>query len=96
MEQYSKYLLLDIIRKTGSLMPLFNSGYSYALIYGWCKELEEEKLVVREEDGKRSLTVDGRKCLHTLKMHKQRINIIPLNNVHTEKTEIEEVYIPHW
>ena len=77
-------------------MPLFNSGYSYALIYGWCKELEEEKLVVREEDGKRYLTNEGKKSLNKLKIHKPRINIVPLNNVHTEKMNMEEIYIPRW
>lgn len=96
MEQYSKYIILDIIRKTGSVMPLFNSGYSYSLIYNWCKELEDEKLVVREDDGKRSLTVNGKKCLDKLKAYKQRINIIPLYNVHVDKMGTEEVYIPRW
>lgn len=96
MNQQSKYLILDIIKKTGSLMPLFNSGYSYALIYNWCKELEEEGLIVRGEDGTRLLTKEGKKCWNQLKKNKKIVNIVPLNNVHTEKMSIEDIYIPHW
>jgi len=59
MKKMIEKMILETINNTGSIMPLFKTGYAYSQVLNWCNELEKEGLICRNEDDIRILSVSG-------------------------------------
>lgn len=94
MNNTTEFMILDIIRKNASIMPLFRSGYSYSKIMEWTRRLEREGKVVYNESGYRELTEEGRCRWKTLKKKRERFVILPLQDYKVPQLEIDEAYLP--
>lgn len=94
MNRKIELFLLDTVKKHGTFMPLFKSGYSYSKIMFWGKELEDKNLIAFDENGIRLLTDLGFKRLSLLKKETRCFNILPLINFKTERIDIDDIYLP--
>lgn len=94
MKERIEFLLLDTIKKHGSIMPLFKAGYSYAKIMEWGKKLEQDGEISYSEDGMRKLTELGEQRWKLLKKEKSSFSILPLNSYKVTKLDIDDVYLP--
>ncbi len=94
MNKKIEFLLLDSIKRHGTFMPLFKSGYSYSKIMFWGKELENNNLIAFNEDGIRFLTDLGFERWSLLKKETHCFNILPLINYKTERINIDDIYLP--
>lgn len=88
--------ILETVDKTGSLMSLFKSGYSYLDVINKSEELERNRLVLNTEDGIRYLTEKGRQRLTQLNGDEKDagLTIEPLKQFKVEPMGVEDIYLP--
>lgn len=88
--------ILETVDKTGSLMSLFKSGYSYLDVINKNEELENNRLVLNTEAGIRYLTEKGRRRLTQLKRDEKDagLTIEPLKQFKVEPMGVEDIYLP--
>ena len=94
MTEGIEFLILDTIKKHGSIMPLFKAGYSYAKVMEWGKRLEQEGKLSYSEDGVRNLTEFGKQRWKSLKGTKHTFSILPLEEYRVSKIDIDDIYLP--
>lgn len=88
-------LVLQTVNNSASIIPLFKTGYAYAQVFNWCKELEEKGYLGWNDDI-RVLTSLGRKRLMELSAVTENADLLirPLSQYKTDKKSIEEIYLP--
>ena len=94
MKEQIDFLMLDSIKKHGSLMPLFKVGYSYAKVMKWGKQLEIDGEILYHEDGIRSLTELGKQRWKFLKKGIRDFSILPIEEYRIAKLNIDDIYLP--
>ena len=94
MEDETKRIILESIKKKNTIMPLFSVGYAYSYVVKWVEELEMAGLIEIDDNGVRQLTSSGEKVYKELIDKKVAINILPLQNVKIQQQDIDEVYLP--
>lgn len=87
-------LILTSIERYGSIMPLFESGFSYAELMKETRKLEKEGKISFDEEQKRKLTENGLKRLKGLKHGKREFMLLPLEQHRRIRMDIDEVYLP--
>lgn len=96
MKQIVEKMILQTVNNTGSIMPLFKTGYAYSQVMNWCNELEKEGLISRDDDGIRILTKLGldKLVVYGNVSEKDMCYIQPLNQYKTNKMGVEDVFLP--
>lgn len=94
MTESIEYLLLNSIKKHGSVMPLFKAGYAYSKIMEWVRELERQDEIIFCDDGIRRLTDLGKERLKNIKKPDASYDILPLENYKIQKWNIDDIYLP--
>lgn len=94
MKESTELLILDVIKKHSSIMPLFSAGFSYAKIIEWVNQLEKEKKIYYDDTGKRMLSNIGIERWKNMKKKKKSFVILPLINYKTKQIDIDEIYLP--
>lgn len=89
-----EFLMLDTIKRHGSIMPLFTAGYAYSRVMEWGKQLEKEGKLIYNENGIRSLTEVGEQRWKLLKKENHTFSILPLEGMKTSKMDIDDIYLP--
>lgn len=94
MKEEIELLILDTVKKHGSIMPLFKAGYSYAKVMEWGKRLEKMGEMSYSEEGVRRLTEAGVQRWKMLKGEKKNFSILPLEGYKAVKLNIDDIYLP--
>ena len=94
MREQIELLMLDTIKKHGSIMPLFTAGYSYSKVMEWGKQLERAGELSYNDDGIRCLTEMGEQRWKLLKKGKRDFSILPLEGYRIPKLNIDDIYLP--
>lgn len=90
-------LILEMIKKYGSVMPLIKSGFSYLDVFLHVWKLERDGKVRKEEGDYRILTEEGEKTLHELeeKRHNTHaMRILPLHKFKMQKIKVDDIFLP--
>ncbi len=94
MKEEIELLILDTVKKHGSIMPLFKAGYAYSKVMEWGKQLEQGGELFYSEDGIRSLTKKGEERRTFLKKRKHSMLILPLEQYRVQKIDVDDIYLP--
>ena len=97
MEKEIEKKILEIIDKNSSITALFKTGYSYAEIIRWCRELEDAGKIEWDDEGARVLTKLGKTTLKEINKNKrEKVNseIYPLTQYKIKQIGIEDIYLP--
>ncbi len=94
MNDTIKRLVLEAIKKQGSVMPLFSLGYAYSKVVIWIHQLEVDGYVAPDDFGVRKLTEKGKKELEELVSASKNFEILPLQNVKRPQVSVDEVFLP--
>ena len=94
MKESVEYMILSTIQKHASVMPLFKSGYSYAKVMQWSRELEKENKITYNDAGEKVLTTVGVMRLRKIKANRQDFLLLPLIEYRVPKMNIDDIYLP--
>ena len=97
MPKLNDLLILQMIKKYGSVMPLIKAGFSYLDVFERIWTFEREGIVRKEEGDYRALTEEGEKILHELSEKKttdKTIKILPLSKYKMHKISIDDIFLP--